>query len=189
MKRNGRSTPRAPARVRAPAIALHSRVRGFTMIEWMVTALVTVMVLLGVVAGLRSFQARKQIEGLAQNLATDLSLARSAALGAAQSVQLSTAADGRSWRLARCDASTGCSVGGSVFKVVSLPPEVAVTPNRNFVFNAPRAVVQPSVQSACLTAGASVTALKVGVENAVGAATVCSVGVSSGSIPACSSGC
>jgi Tfp pilus assembly protein FimT len=162
---------------------------GFTMIEWLVTALVTVIVLVGVVAGLQGVRASKQIEGVAQNLVADLNLSRSTALGAAQSVQLITAGDGRSWRLVRCDATQGCQSAGDVFKSVSLPPEVSVTPNRTFVFSAPRALAQPAAQSACLTAGSSVAALKVGIENALGAAKVCSLGSASGSIPACSSGC
>lgn len=163
--------------------------RGFTMIEWMVTALVAVIVMLGVVAGLRSFQARKQIEGLAQNLAADLNLARATAAGAAQSVQLSSTADGRGWRLVRCDASAGCNAGADVFKAVDLPSEVNITASRSFEFRAPRGVVQPATQSACLTAGSAVTPLKVGIETALGTPTVCGVGASVGSLPACSSGC
>lgn len=163
--------------------------RGFTMIEWMVTALVAIIVMLGVVTGLRSFQARKQIEGLAQNLAADLNLARAAAAGAAQSVQLNSTADGRGWRLVRCDASVGCSAATDVFKAVNLPPEVSITASRSFEFRAPRGVVQPSAQSACLTAGSTVTPLKVGIETALGTPTVCGVGASVGSLPACSSGC
>ena len=162
---------------------------GFTMIEWMVTALVAILVMLGVVTGLRGFQARKQIEGLAQNLASDLNLARSAATGSAQSVQLNTTGDGRGWRLVRCDAAAGCSAGTDVFKAVNLPTGVSITANRSFEFRAPRGVVQSTNPVACLAAGSTVTALKVGIDNTLGSPTVCAIGASVGTIPACTSGC
>lgn len=163
--------------------------RGFTMIEWLVTAAVTLIVLLGVVTGLRSFQARKQVEGLAHNLVADLNLARSAALGASQSVRLSTSGDGRSWQLVRCATAAACSTGGDAFKVTTVPPNVALSPNRSFTFSAPRALAAPASQSVCLTAGASVTPLKVAIESTVGTPSLCAVGGASSGLPACSSAC
>lgn len=165
------------------------QVQGFSMIEWAITCLVVIVALSGVVSSMRGFQARKQLEGVAQNLMADLNLARTASMGAAQAVVLTTASDGGSWRLLRCDARAGCGSGGDTFKVVNLPPEVRLTPNQSFTYQAPRGALQSAAMSVCLSGGQGVPTLKVGVLNALGVATVCGIGGSSGGVAACTSGC
>jgi Tfp pilus assembly protein FimT len=163
--------------------------RGFTIIELMVTAVVIIILTLGAVSGLRSLQTQRQLQGLAQSLVADLNLARTSALGTTQSVIVTTAANGQGYRLLRCNPVADCSTATDTVKAVDLPPSVSVTAARSFEFVAPKAMLASASQSACLRAAGSTTVLKVGVDNAVGKVTICSVGTAASGFAACSAGC
>jgi Tfp pilus assembly protein FimT len=155
----------------------------------MVTAVVIIVLTLGAISGLRSLQTQRQLQGVAQSLVADLNLARTSALGTTQSIIVTTAADGKGYRLLRCNPTADCSTATESIKAVDLPSSISVTAARSFEFVAPKAVLASASQSACLRAAGSTAALKVGVDNAVGKVTICSVGAAASGFAACSMGC
>ena len=162
---------------------------GFTMVEWLVTVTVLLIVLAGVVSGVRGLQQRKQMEGAAQTLAADLHLARAQATGSAQAISVTTQSDGRGYALRRCPTAAACDAASPVVKAVTLPSGVSITPGRTFQFQSPKGVLTPTTQSACLTAGPTQVPLKVHIDSSLAVAQTCAVGQASGGLPVCNSAC
>jgi prepilin-type N-terminal cleavage/methylation domain-containing protein len=100
--------------------------RGFTLIEMLVTVLVTT-ILLGVAApSFTSAIARLRLEGMVNELSVDLQYARSAAIRRQAGVTLATSEDGGFYTI---------NSGELVLKVVILPLGTVLTGNVNVAFD------------------------------------------------------
>ena len=162
---------------------------GFTALEALIAVAVAAAVVTAAVVGLSGLRARKQSEGLSQELVADLVLARSAALGGARPVHLLTSSDGRGYRVLSCDSLETCPADSPVLKSVDLPASHQITPLRRFAFQAPRGLLGVPSQSVCVLGPASTPILKVELRDAVSQPQVCAVGGAVGLMPACASGC
>lgn len=104
----------------------HALRRGFTLVEMLVTVLITV-ILLGVVGpSFIETLARVRLEGVVNELGVDLQYARSASIRRQAGVTLVTSAEGNFYTI---------NSGNLVLKIVMLPVGVALTSNTTVDFD------------------------------------------------------
>ena len=163
--------------------------RGFTLLEWLIGALVAAIVVTGALAGLRQLYTAKQVDGASLELAADLQWARARAMGSSQPVHLVTADDGRGWRVLVCSSVSACASDSPVLKAVTLAGTVGISAQRRFAFDAPRGLLNAGSQSACLNSSSSSTTIKVEITQALGPSQRCAVGTATAGLSTCSGPC
>lgn len=107
-----------------------SRARGFTVIELLVVIALVAIVLVIVVPGFGDLLERRRVEGVANDLSTDLQYARSESVSRRANVALATAADGLTYTI----------TGIPVTKTVTMPAGITVTASRTLTYTALRGI-------------------------------------------------
>lgn len=107
--------------------------RGFTLIEMLITVVVVAVLLAVAVPGFSGFITRYRVEGVANELRTDLQYARSESIRLRAPVRLVTAADGTGYSLLNASTSPG-----TVLKAVTLTSGVSVTADVTLQFDSLR---------------------------------------------------
>lgn len=105
------------------------RARGFTVIELLVVLVLTAIVLVVTVPGFGELLERRRVEGIANDLSTDLQYARSESISRRADIVLTTAANGLSY-----------TISGAGGKTVTLPAGTTVTASRTLTYTALRGI-------------------------------------------------
>lgn len=106
------------------------RASGFTLIELLIVLVLTAIVLVVVVPGFGDLLERRRVEGVGNDLSTDLQYARSESISRRADVVLATAADGLSYTI----------TGIPVTKTVTMPAGITVTASRTLTYTALRGI-------------------------------------------------
>ncbi|MBI3157081.1 MAG: GspH/FimT family pseudopilin [Burkholderiales bacterium] len=147
--------------------------RGLTLIELMVVMAVLAILALVTVPSFRDLLARLRVEGIGNELATDLQYARSEALRRNTAVALATNAGGTSYTIA---------FGANVLKTVTLPAGSSISAGTTVSFEPLRGLAQ----TATLTVAANGTATTLSVNSdPMGRVTLCSTGGKFKGYPTC----
>jgi prepilin-type N-terminal cleavage/methylation domain-containing protein len=126
--------------------------RGFTSIELMVVVVVAGILLALALPSFNDMQARRRLEGQANELVTDLAYAKSEAVQRNRNVAVFTGAGGACYTVAtwttgtgscNCTATPRCTGGPVELKTVTLSNSVTVTNGVTFDFEPVRGALQP----------------------------------------------
>lgn len=147
--------------------------RGLTLIELMVVVAVLAILAFVTVPSFQDLLARLRVEGIGNELATDLQYARSEALRRNTAVTLATAANGASYTI---------GFGANVLKTVALPAGSSLSAGTAVAFEPLRGLAQ----TATLTVATKGTAATLSVNSdPMGRVTLCSTGAKFKGYPAC----
>ena len=151
---------------------MHSRQRGVTLPELLVTLVVAGVLLAITVPSFGSMFARLRVQGASAEFGTDLHSARTEAMRQRSTVTVTSNAAGDGYTI---------TAGASTLKAVSLPTGVSITAATAVTYDAMRALATPAAQTFLFqSSGVGNTAQLRVSTNVMGRVQLC---VPSGSIP------
>ncbi|HSV69761.1 MAG TPA: GspH/FimT family pseudopilin [Methylibium sp.] len=133
------------------------------MIELLMVVVLTAIVLVVVVPGFGDLLERRRVEGVANDLSTDMQYARSESVSRRVDVALTTAADGLSYQI----------TGIPVTKTVTLPTGITVTASTTLTYTALRGIPNQSDVTINVTSTRTAAEMRL-ISNFMGRVQLCS---------------